>query len=424
MNDTARTSASELDHAPELPVALTRILESHGFERSPALRKLLVYLWQYREETLSEYAIATEALGRNSQFDARFDSTVRVQVSRLRQRLESFYQAEGRHMTERLVIPLGSYKIRLETVDLVHSPSETIGPPADVRVAKYRRFAIVLGCLSAVLLIGCVALAIALVRARPALRQTAQQPVAQFWKTFFANRRPTRIVLPTPLFFGFPAGNQHGSIMVRDTLVNDFADGTRSAPVQSAIALLGKPSLADNYTVNSDTFAAIRLERYLDAAGYETSVRSSADNLLQALDEENVIAIGTRGTLSTLKPYLDRMDFGLMPADAAVANRRPRPGEAAQISAVKESEQRAIWPGVIGLLPGSGAHTRLLVLTARHTAALVSFLTSRNGQDQLDHIWKANGRPEYYQLIVAAEMDGPSLVRFWPVTLHPFFSAR
>jgi hypothetical protein len=428
MNDTAHTGALDLTDAPELPFALTRILESHGFQRSPALRKLLAYLWKYRDETLSEYAIATEALGRNSLFDAKFDSTVRVQVSRLRHRLDRYYQEEGLHVTERLAIPLGSYKIQLEVVPAAEFRAESIGTsqaaPPDERVAKYRRLGIVLGCLCAVSLIGCAVLAIALVQARPALRQNARQPVAQFWKTFFGNHRATRIVLPTPLFFGFPAGNQHGSIMMRDTLVNDFADGVRSGPVQSVGALLGKPQLADNYTVNSDTFAAIRLERYLDEAGYETSVRSSADSLLQALDEENVIAIGTYGTLSTLKPYLDRMDFGLMPADTAVANRHPRPGEAARIPTVKQSEQRAIWPGVIGLLPGIGAHTRLLVLTARHTSALVSFLTSRNGQDELERIWKANGRPEYYQLIVAAEMDGASLVRFWPVMLHPFFTAR
>jgi hypothetical protein len=296
--------------------------------------------------------------------------------------------------------------------------------PPDARLARYKRFGIVLGCVCAGLLLCCIGLTVALVRMRPAPRQSAGPPVAQFWKTFFGNHRPTRIVLPTPLFFGFPAGDQHGSIMVRDTLVNDFTEGARSGPLQSVRALLGKPSLADNYTVNSDTFAAVRLERYLDHAGYETSVRSSADSLLQALDEENVIAIGTRGTLSTLKPYLDRMDFGLMPADAVVTNRRPRPGEPAEIPTVKESEQRAVWPGVIGVLPGSGAHTRLLALTARHTAALVSFLTSRNGQDQLERIWKANGRPEYYQVVVAAEMDGASLVRFWPVMLHPFSPAK
>src|SRR3954447_10974696 len=92
MNDTAHTGALDLTDAPELPFALTRILESHGFQRSPALRKLLAYLWKYRDETLSEYAIATEALGRNSLFDAKFDSTVRVQVSRLRHRLDRYYQ--------------------------------------------------------------------------------------------------------------------------------------------------------------------------------------------------------------------------------------------------------------------------------------------------------------------------------------------
>jgi hypothetical protein len=46
----------------------------------------------------------------------------------------------------------------------------------------------------------------------------------------------------------------------------------------------------------------------------------------------------------------------------------------------------------------------LLVLTARQTAALVVFLTSRNGQEQLDRIWKANGCPEYHQLVLAAEI--------------------
>jgi len=86
-----------------------------------------------------------------------------------------------------------------------------------------------------------------------------------------------------------------------------------------------------------------------------------------------VIAIGTRGTLSTLKPYLDRMEFVLMPPDTVVENRRPRAGEPALIPTVKESDQRAVWPGVIGVLPGNGAHTRLLVMTGRHTAALVSF---------------------------------------------------
>ncbi|HWB99239.1 MAG TPA: hypothetical protein VG672_21165, partial [Bryobacteraceae bacterium] len=362
----------------------------------------------------------------NALFDAKYDSTVRVQVSRLRHRLDHFYQNEGGSLAERLVIPLGSYQVRLEArpaADPAKAPLDTAAKEPD-SLARYRRYGIFLASVSVLSLAGCLFLGMELTRTRALLRQAAPQPVAQFWKTFFGNRVRTRIVLPTPLFFGFPPDGRHGSIMVRDTLVNEFADGAKSSPLQAFRAMYPKPpQLADNYTVNSDTFAAIGLERYLDQAGFETSVRSSADGLLQALDHENVIAIGTRGTLSALKPYLDRMDFGLVPADQAVANYHPRAGEPAQIAMVKESEQRGIWPGVIGVLPGSGANTHLLILTARHTAALVSFLTSRNGQDQLERIWKANGSPRYYEMVIAAEMNGTSLVRFWPMMLHPFRGA-
>ena len=75
-----------------LPESLRCVIESHTFERAPTLRALLVYLWNMRDKPVSEYAIATEALGRSRSFDPKTDATVRVQVSRLRQRLEKFYQ--------------------------------------------------------------------------------------------------------------------------------------------------------------------------------------------------------------------------------------------------------------------------------------------------------------------------------------------
>src|SRR5882757_1404473 len=68
---------------PELNAAVRQVLESHAFERAPTLRTLLAYLWRIRDENISEYAIATEALGRSPSFDAKTDATVRVQISRL-----------------------------------------------------------------------------------------------------------------------------------------------------------------------------------------------------------------------------------------------------------------------------------------------------------------------------------------------------
>jgi hypothetical protein len=183
---------------------------------------------------------------------------------------------------------------------------------------------------------------------------------------------------------------------------------------------MGKPSLADNYTVTSDTFASLRLARYLDRFGLRTTVESSANAPMEALDAENVVAIGTWGTLTPFKPYLDRMDFALSPHEANVRIRNPEAGEPRVVEGVEESPDQGIWPGVVAVLPGRNGRTRLLVLASRHTSALVTFLTSTNGLDQLTLLWKAKGSPEYYQLVVNAELNGRGLVRCWPVALHPF----
>lgn len=74
---------------------LEQVAKSALFRKAPASRELLLYLWQHRAEPLSEYAIGVDVLGRKPDFDPKTDATVRVQVSRLRQRLKEYYAGEG-----------------------------------------------------------------------------------------------------------------------------------------------------------------------------------------------------------------------------------------------------------------------------------------------------------------------------------------
>jgi hypothetical protein len=74
---------------------LEQILSSRTFHKSETLRTLLRYLWEHRNDKLSEYAIAIDALGRKQDFDSKIDATVRVQILRLRQRLASYYNRPG-----------------------------------------------------------------------------------------------------------------------------------------------------------------------------------------------------------------------------------------------------------------------------------------------------------------------------------------
>lgn len=409
--------SSEADNG-SLPQSIANVLESRTFERAPALRSLLSYLWRHRAEPLSEYAIATEALGRPATFDAKTDATVRVQISRLRQRLEKYYEEEGARQLQRISIPLGSHQVQIEAVHLEPTANRTAGPSASVR----SRTVIFLASACAVLALICVGLGLTLVVRRPDAKPaaTATEP-PRFWRAFFGNGHPTRIILPTPIFFSFGRSQdgRSSTVMLRDTDINDYEQREKSAEYKELERKLGPSQLATNYTVTSDTFASVRLARYLDRVALATTVLSAADAPLEALDSENVIALGTWGTLRPLQPYLDRMNYVLARHEVSVAIRNPLPGEPKTVDLVTESPERSIWPGVIGVLPGRGSHIHLLVLAGRHTSALVSFLTSTEGLTQLDRLWQAKGAPEYYEAIVNAEMDGAKLVRFDPVALRP-----
>lgn len=412
------TPAPEISTDPTLPECVRCVIGSRTFERAPTLRALLVYLWRMRGEPISEFAIATEALGRSASFDAKTDATVRVQISRLRQRLEKFYQQEGSGCGERIVIPLGSHHVEIEVVAAAESaagaPSDLPAPPSANSVNRF-----LLGtCLA--LAVVAIALGVVLVRVRAGAKANTPEAAPRLWRAFFANGLPTRIILPTPVFFSFSPNGPLATVMVRDTSINDFAERTSGAQYPALEKMMGQPQLAQNYTVTSDTFASVSLVRYLDQFAFPTAVRSSAEAPLEALDSENVIALGTWGTLTPVKPYLDRMSFQLSEHEMHVTNRRPAAGEPGEINQVAESPERAIWPGVIAILPGRGGRSHLLVLASRHTSALVSMLTSSNGLEEMEGLWRSKGSPQYYEVAVQTEMNGMNMVRSTPLLLHAF----
>src|SRR5215472_11659856 len=97
----------------ELDRELERILASQTFAKSRRLQDLLRYTVERiktgRTDSLKEYLLAVEVFDRKPSFDPRFDSIVRVQASRLREKLEKYYATEGRGDTILIAIPKGAY---------------------------------------------------------------------------------------------------------------------------------------------------------------------------------------------------------------------------------------------------------------------------------------------------------------------------
>lgn len=104
------------------------VLASELFQRSPLMTRLLRYLidqrCRLRGGPPKAYHIATEALGRKSDFDPATDSYPRVMVSRLRQLLDRHYASIA--WERRLSIPLGGYEVELKDRAAV-SAAEPIG---------------------------------------------------------------------------------------------------------------------------------------------------------------------------------------------------------------------------------------------------------------------------------------------------------
>ena len=77
-----------------------RILHSETFRNSEALRRLMKFLCDKtlagESDELTEYSVGIDALGKPTTYDPRQDSVVRIQVSRLRQKLAEYYRLEGK----------------------------------------------------------------------------------------------------------------------------------------------------------------------------------------------------------------------------------------------------------------------------------------------------------------------------------------
>ena len=128
---------------------LEKVLASEVFRGSARSSKLLRFLTEHaamgKSDQLKEYSIGADALGRGPSFDPRMDSIVRVEISRLRTRLDQYYLTEGREDPLIIVLPKGSYVPRWE-------PRAADNAPADAPLRRLAATRVIWGVLGVVAL--------------------------------------------------------------------------------------------------------------------------------------------------------------------------------------------------------------------------------------------------------------------------------
>jgi hypothetical protein len=129
------------------------LLRAPPFLRSPKLARFLRFVVEEelagRGATIKAYTIATQALGRNPDFDPSLDPSVRVEAGRLRRALDDAYAQHAAGLEVRITVPVGGYRPRFGTMAAapvtpeaaIETEPEDLFPP----VATERPRAVVVG---------------------------------------------------------------------------------------------------------------------------------------------------------------------------------------------------------------------------------------------------------------------------------------
>jgi len=168
--------------------------------------------------------------------------------------------------------------------------------------------------------------------------------------------------------------------------------------------------------------AASQLVHFFDQFGVSVPVSGTSDSPIGALDRDNLIVIGTGRTLSPFRQYLDRLDLKMNMLDEYVEDLKPVAGKTSLYKTQHQSAERLISPGVVAVLPADGSANRIVIVMAIYnTSALVSYLTSQDGQRDLENARSAAGKSPYFEALIMSEIDGSvplksSLVFYRPLS--------
>lgn len=389
--------------------AVQELLESPRFRKAPALRSLLIYLWRNHDRQITEYDIAVEALERRPDFDPRIDATARVHVSRLRQKLNEYYAAEGAGSRLVVTIPVGAHQLEIRRAPAVVKELPAPPPAMEPAAAEPRRSSRLVAGL-ALLLLGASAAAVLLWRDNASLRAGMRgmehgRTLPPLWQRFIGGGKPVRIVFANPVFY------RAGDLRVRDVRINELDPHPSSDILQRAFGGF-RPHLNQTYAVASDTLAAVALARFLEGRGVQFSVGGAPDLSLEFFGSHNLLLIGSPHTSRLVERYLERTNFRLRRNMSMVINRQPLEDEPAEYRPEPPREY-----GLITLIPGHAPDTRLFLVNGINTAALASVLVSPV-LEPFQRLWESQGSPDWFQMVVEMELHGSSVTAARPKALR------
>ena len=398
--------ASIPDSLDAFRAQLERVLESRAFRNKGSLRCLLDYLAGKSlagEQDLKEYIVGVEAFGKPEGYDPQIDASVRVQASKLRQRLAEYYRTEGASDPIVIEFPKGHFELsfRERQVEDVHPPGLV---PAS-RLRTWKLIACTMGL--ALLLLGWWA------TVRFAERQALESKNAwtpeleAIWQPYLDSSRPIVVSLGTPLFTKIDGD------FFRSPKINEWEgwDVPRYRErLQGLQALLGgdQPLPSHIFTGVGEATGAFQLCKLFMARGQDLSLYRNSLLSWENLRENNLIFLGAPKYNFHLEDIPVEQHFVL--GRGGIKNLDPRPGEPSIYGQVWNDDHSALLEdhAIVIRLPGLHVQGQVTVLAGRSTEATlaaVEYVTQpQYARELAQHLRLDSGElPRSYEVLVHAQ---------------------
>jgi hypothetical protein len=363
--------------------AVNSLVNSQVLHGSESLCKLLRYLadqaLQNPGSAIKEYQIATEVFGRSADFDSHLDSTVRVQVGRLRVKLAEYYSSEGSADPLIVELPRGSYSLTAHPRPVLAKPAlQEIAATSRTRVRHtLRKWSVAVVILSALLAAAVAALVGIWVngahskRAIGSASPAAPAAFRTFWRGFLAAPDEPWVIFSNAAFVGRPE--------------------TGMRYLQPGQDLRGL--ILDHYTGVGEVLAVHELDRVFHLLNREPRVKRGSLFSLDDAKKNNLIFVGSPAENLTLRDLpvnrqfvFRRFDSGERKGELAVFNVHPQAGEAAFFVSTRRDEPLNEDYSVIALVPGLDPSQSTMILagtTTIGTQAAVEFVCREDSVLQL-----------------------------------------
>lgn len=188
-----------------LQIQIQRILQSKAFRTSEVQRNLLSYLaaksMAGAADNLKEYVVGLDVFGKPASYDPRQESTVRMHVARLRQKLAEYYRLEGADDPVVVDLPKGGFKLTFEPRAVAPPAPEPVLPePVIITKSNYRlEIALGIGLLIALVSAGYFGVRLWTVERTSSSKTAVWTPeLEQLWGPILTPNRPLLICMSTP----------------------------------------------------------------------------------------------------------------------------------------------------------------------------------------------------------------------------------